>query len=178
MKKITSFLAAILTFIICLSGVSPAFAQELSEPASRGITTFYITPEQQEEGVKVYRDILKYDVAIPNPDLSAYLPDNLQDFPAVYEKILADGRLKNGTNGSFTEGWFDFQGAIPVIPRTNRLFTINAPDSSRIYSVVAGLAAAQCPLEINSTEIAFFDNIKDAESKAVDLDAIPVNEIL
>ncbi|MGM3305053.1 hypothetical protein ACSQ6I_03550 [Anabaena sp. WFMT] len=169
MKKLTSFLAAILSFIICLGGVSPALAQQIPQPTSRGITTFYLTPEQQKQGVQIYQQ-LKYDVAIPNPDLSAALPQNLQDFPAVYKKVLAEGRRKNGTNGSFTEGWFDFQASTAVIPGTNTLFTINAPRDGRIYSVVAGSPAAECPLKINNTEVDFFDNVKDAETRAGELD--------
>ena len=149
----------------------PAFAQQATQPPTRGITTFYITPEQQAEGVNVYRNLLKYDVAIPNIDLSAMLPENLTDFPAAYKKVLEMGRQKNGVNGSFTEGLFDFQGAIAVVPGTNRLFAIDAPIKSRIYSVVAGLPASQCPVKIAKTEIAFFDNVKDAESKASELDA-------
>jgi hypothetical protein len=170
MKKLTSFLAAILSFVVCLSGVSPAFAQEAPQPPSRGITTFYATPEQQAEGVKVYNS-LRDDVAIPNPDLSAYLPEDLSDFPAVYKKVLEQGREKNGTNGSFTEGQFDFQTSTPVVPRTNTLFTVNAPLNGRIYTVVAGLPAAECPLKIKETAIAFFDNVTDAEARAKKLDA-------
>jgi hypothetical protein len=170
MRKLTSFLAAILSFVVCLGGVSPAFAQQLPQPASRGITTFYLTPEQQAQGVLTYQQ-LKYDVSIPNPDLSNILPDDVKDFPAVYKPILEEGRRKNGTNGSFTEGWFDFQAATAVTPGTNTLFTVNAPSNGRIYSVVAGLPADQCPLKINTTEVDFFDNVKDAETRAAQLDS-------
>ena len=171
MKKLATLLAVVLSFVLCLGGVNPAFAQQAIQPPSRGITTFYITPEQQAEGVNVYRNLLKYDVAIPNIDLSAMLPENLTDFPAAYKKVLEMGRQKNGVNGSFTEGWFDFQGASAVVPGTNRLFTIDAPNQSRIYSVVAGLPSSQCPVKIAKTAIAFFDNVKEAESKASELDA-------
>ena len=170
MRKLTSFLAAILSFVVCLGGVSPALAQQAPQPASRGITTLYVTPEQQAQGVNVYADILKYDVAIPNPDLSAMLPENLKDFPAAYKPILEKGQKENGTNGSFTEGWVDFQAASAVTPRTNTLFTIDAPLNGRIYTVVAGKPSSQCPLNIQETAIAFFDNVKAAESKANELD--------
>ena len=146
-------------------------AQQAPQPPSRGITTLYVTPEQQAEGVNVYKNILKYDVAIPNLDLSAMLPENLSDFPAAYQPFLEQGRKNNGINGSFTEGWFDFQGATAVTPGTNTLFTINAPLNDRIYSVVAGKPSSQCPLKIEETAIAFFDNVKAAESKANELDA-------
>ncbi|ALB41975.1 MAG: hypothetical protein HEQ13_05325 [Dolichospermum sp. DEX189] len=171
MRKLTSFLAAILSFVVCLGGVSPALAQQAPQPASRGITTLYITPEQQAQGVNVYGDILKYDVAIPNPDLSAMLPENLSDFPAAYQQVLEQGRKNNGINGSFTEGWFDFQGATAVTPGTNTLFTIDASRDGRIYTVVAGRPSSQCPLNIKETAIAFFDNVGAAESKANELDA-------
>lgn len=169
MKKFTAFLATILSFIICLSGVSPAFAQGVSQPASLGITTFYTTPKSQADGVSIYQQ-LNYDVAIPNADLSAALPENAKDFPAVYQRVLAEGHKKNGTNGSFTEGRFDFQASTPVIPGTNTLFDMKGPLRGRIYSVVAGLPASQCPLKINSTQIAFFDRQADAEAKAAELD--------
>jgi|LakMenEpi09Nov12_1017454.scaffolds.fasta_scaffold00837_3 hypothetical protein len=171
MRKLTSFLAAILSFVVCLGGVSPALAQQAPQPPSRGITTLYVTPEQQAQGVDVYGNILKYDVAIPNPDLSAMLPENLSDFPAAYQPILEQGRKNNGTNGSFTEGWFDFQAASAVTPGTNTLFTIDAPLNGRIYTVVAGKPSSQCPLKIEETAIAFFDNVGAAESKANELDA-------
>ncbi|MBD2357213.1 hypothetical protein H6G41_21740 [Tolypothrix sp. FACHB-123] len=173
MKKITSFLAVILSFVVYLSGASPALAQQSPPPPppSRGIVTFYITPEQQAEGVKIYGDILKYDLALPHPDLSAILPENVSDFPAAYKQVLAQNKQKNGINGSLTEGWFDFQAAMAMSPRTNTLFTVNAPINGRIYSVVAGLPVAnQCPQKIQQTEIAFFDNVRDAESKADELD--------
>jgi hypothetical protein len=171
MKKLATFLAVVLSFVLCLGGVNPAFAQQATQPPTRGITTFYITPEQQAQGVEVYRDILKYDVAIPNLDLSAVLPENLTDFPAAYKQVLETSRQKNGVNGSFTEGWFDFQAASAVEPRTNTLFTINAPSRGRIYSVVAGLPSSECLVTIAKTEMAFFDDVKDAESKASELDA-------
>ncbi|MCC3531688.1 MAG: hypothetical protein JGK21_27380 [Microcoleus sp. PH2017_22_RUC_O_B] len=170
MKKLTSFLAAILSFVVCLGGVSPALAQELPQPASRGITTFYATPGQQAEGVKVYEGQL-YDIAIPNPDLSKFLPENVSDFPAAYRPILENGRRQNGTNGSFTEGSFDFQASTAAIPGTNTKFEVKAPQNGRIYSVVAGLPASLCPLKINTTEVDFFDNVKGAETRAVELDA-------
>lgn len=96
MIKLTAFLATVLSLIVCLGGVSPALAQEAPQPASRGITTFYVTPEQQKFGVDVYENKLKYDVAIPNP----------------------------------------------------------------------------CPLNIEESTIAFFDNVPEAESKAEELEGV------
>ncbi len=178
MKKLTAFLATILSFVVCLTGVNPALAQQTTqEPPSRGITTLYITPEQQNAGVDVYQNILNYDVAIPirpTEEMIKTLPDDEGDFRAFYPKMLEMIRLKNGTNGSFTQGWFDFQGATAITPGTNTLFTINAPiapKNSRIYSVVAGLPANQCPVEIKSTAIYFFKNVEGAEKKAKDLAA-------
>jgi len=170
-KKLTYFLAAVLSFVMCLGGLSPALAQQLPEPASRGTTTFYFTPEQQKQGVQVFKQ-LGYDVAIPNPDLSAMLPENLSDFPAVYQQVLVDSRKKNGTNGSFTEGWFDFQLATAGTPGTNKLFTITAPLNGRLYSVVAGLPSSQCPLKIQSTVVAFFDDEAKAAEEAGELDKV------
>jgi len=170
-KKLTAFLSIILSFVVCLGGLSPALAQEPPEPLSRGITTFYATQAQQEDGEEVYEDILGYDVAIPNPDQSDMLPENLSDFPAAYKKVLEYSRQKNGTNGSFTQGWFDFQFADAVIPGTDAIFQISDFLNTRVYSVVAGIPESQCPLVIRSTAIAFFDNVEGAELKAQELDA-------
>ncbi|MBD2206576.1 hypothetical protein H6G33_30840 [Calothrix sp. FACHB-1219] len=170
MKKFTSFLAVILSLVVYLSGASPALAQQSPQPPSRGIVTFYITPEQHALGLNIYKQ-LKYDLALPNPDTSAILPENLSDFPAAYKQVLAQNQQNNGINGSFTEAWFDLQASTPVSPRTNTLFTVNAPLNGRIYSVVAGLPVAnQCPQKIKQTEIAFFDNVRDAERSADELD--------
>jgi hypothetical protein len=163
-KKLTAFLAAMLSLVICLGGVSPAIAQQ-AEPPSRWVITFYNTPE------RIYEDPLNFDVYTPTPDLSAYLPENVKDFPGVYQEMLTQSRNKNGTNGSFTEGWFDLVSAYPIEGGTNTLFTINAPRGDRIYSVVAGLPNSnQCPLQINETAIAFFDNVKNAQARAEELD--------
>jgi len=170
MRKLTAFLATVLSFIVCLGGVSPALAQQAPRLGYRGITTLYVTSGSQQAGKDVYQNILKYDVAIPNPDLSAMLPENLSDFPEMYKQVLAQGREKNGINGSFTEGWFDLQGAIGRPSGSNTLFTISAPRDGKIYSVVAGLPESQCPLTIKTTEVDFFDDVKGATEKAVDLD--------
>jgi hypothetical protein len=170
MKKLAAFLAV--SFVLCLGGVNQAFAQEATQPPTRGITTFFITPEQQAQGGVNLR-AQKFDVEIPNLDLSAVLPENLTDFPAAYKQVLETSRQKNGVNGSFTEGWFDFQAASAVEPRTNTLllFTVDASPKGRIYSVVAGLPSSQCLVTIAKTEMAFFKNVKEAESKASELDA-------
>jgi len=78
--------------------------------------------------------------------------------------------FKNGINGSFTEGWFDFKDAHGRPYQSGTLFTISAYEGSRIYSVVAGRPSSECPLNIEETTIAFFDNVSGAESKAEKLD--------
>ena len=51
-------------------------------------------------------------------------------------------------------------------------FTIQAPNDGRIYTVVAGKPLSECPLNIEETTIAFFDNVPEAESKAEELEGV------
>lgn len=168
MKKLTSFLAAILSFVVCLSGVSPALAQQDPQPASRGITTFYATENEQKAGVRFYKN-MGYVITIPN-DQIPNLPEKVADFEKFFRPILEKGRTQNGTNGSFTEGGFDFRSSIPVTSGTDERFDVIAPRDNRIYSVVAGLPASLCPLKIKTTEVDFFLNVGDAKTRAGELD--------
>ncbi|MCC3475850.1 MULTISPECIES: hypothetical protein [unclassified Microcoleus] len=168
MKKLTSFLAAILSFVVCLGGVSPALAQELPQPASRGITTFYATENEQKAGVRFYEN-MGYVIAIPNDQISG-LPQKVGEFEKFFRPILENGRTQNGTNGSFTEGGFDFRASIPVTSGTDERFDVIAPRDNRIYSVVAGLPASLCPLKIDTTEVDFFLNVEEAKTRAGELD--------
>ncbi|MGK7939224.1 MAG: hypothetical protein AB4062_03530 [Crocosphaera sp.] len=177
MKKLTCFLAVILSFIISVSGINPAFAQETPsvtpQPASRGITTFYTTQAQQTKGAQVAGDTLNEFVVVPNleyAELSTLVPENKSDFPAFYQNILDESLKKNGVNGSFTEGFLDFQESTPAVPGTDKLINLNAPLGGRLYSVVAGKPASECPLNIEETAVAFFDNEDGASTKATDLD--------
>ncbi|MGK7939225.1 MAG: hypothetical protein AB4062_03535 [Crocosphaera sp.] len=189
MKKLTCFLAVILSFVISVSGINPAFAQDdnpgyfppgpeystiyLPQPESLGITKFYTTQANQTKEAKFDQDTLNEIVVIPNLDyveLLRFLPSLPSDFPAYYQKILVENHKKNGVNGSFTEGIFDFTESKAVVPGTNRPINLNAPLDGRIYSVVAGKPASECPLNIKESAVAFFDNEDDASNKAKDLD--------
>ncbi|MEO3705922.1 hypothetical protein [Trichormus azollae] len=57
-------------------------------------------------------------------------------------------------NGSVTKAWFDFQAA-NTATAGNKLFTVDAPLGGKLYSVVAGKSAQECPLENEDTQIAF-----------------------
>jgi heat shock protein HslJ len=150
---------------------SSGLYQQLPQPASRGITTFYATPEEQKKGVEFYRG-LKYDISIPNTDLSDDLPQRVEDFEAFFKEILANGRRQNGTNGSFTEGAFDFRASNSETFVANTNFEVIAPRDNRIYSVVAGKPDSKnlCPLKIGTTEVDFFLNAEDATTRAGQLD--------
>ncbi|HLP89515.1 MAG TPA: hypothetical protein VK184_13100 [Nostocaceae cyanobacterium] len=176
MKKLTSFLAIIFSFLICFSSVSPAFAQTTlgsqslttqttTNPPVFSLTNFYSNPDNQAEGVKVYNQ-LGYDVIIPNQPTQ--LPPTLSEFNETFPKILQQQQLKNGINGSFTKGRFDFQAAVAQAAG-DELFEINAPLNGRLFTVVAGLPASECPLKIADTQIAFYDTVKEALVKANEL---------
>jgi hypothetical protein len=186
LKKLTSFLALILSFFICLGGVNPAFAQTTNNeslkeaptvkpilprpvptPPVYSVTNFYNNPGNQAEGVKVYTNT-GFDVIIPNPNQQDQLPEKLRDFTTFYANFLRELRYKNGINGSFTKGRFDFQSAVAQASG-DELFEIDAPLGGRLYSVVAGLPDTQCPLKIADTQIAFYDDAVEAIEKAKDL---------
>ncbi|MHC5598500.1 MAG: hypothetical protein ACYTXC_21585 [Nostoc sp.] len=166
MKKLSRILIVILTFILWLGGLSPALAD--SPPKTvLGITSLYSTPEQQAQGVTVYKDILKYAIATPFG-----LPENFP-IPATkedFDKKVAPRLVKVLGDGSVTKAWFDFQAG-EAESAGNQLFSFDAPLGERIYSVVAGKPLQQCPLEIQDTQINFFLDSDKAAKRAKELDA-------
>lgn len=164
LKRFTVLLAAALSFIMLFGGISPALADTTEN--TLGITTFYSTPEQQKQGVTVYQDILNYGVAVPfqlPPDF--VIPNSKKAF----EKKVAPQLIDALGDGSVTKAWFDFQSA-KTATSGNQLFRIDAPVGEKLYSVVAGKPAQQCPLEIEDTQISFFTDATKAITKAQDLD--------
>ncbi|WP_413173458.1 hypothetical protein [Anabaena azotica] len=178
LKKFTSFVAIILSFVMLFGGVHSALADTTPTPTlaptitsnpaqtTLGITTIYSTPEQQQKGVTVYDDILNYGIAVPFK-----LPPGFQ-IPAskkIFEKNVVPKLVDALGDGSVTKAWFDFQAA-NTATAGNKLFTVDAPLGGKLYSVVAGKPAQQCPLEIEDTQIAFFTDATKASAKAQELD--------
>ncbi len=166
MNKLSRIFIVLLTFILWLGGLSPALAD--SPPKTvLGITTLYSTPEQQTQGVTVYKDILQYAIATPFS-----LPSSFQ-IPATkeeFDKIVVPRLVKGLGDGSVTKAWFDFQAG-EAESTGNQLFSVDAPSGKKIYSVVSGKPLQQCPLEIQDTQIDFFLDSDDAAKRAKELDA-------
>lgn len=178
LKKFTGFLAIVLSFVVLFGGVGSALADTtpLTETAPTttantasnilGITTIYSTPEQQKKGVTVYKDILKYGVAVPFE-----LPPGFE-IPAskkAFNKEVAPKIVESLGDGSVTKAWFDFQEA-KAATAGNKLFSVDAPVGEKLYTVVAGKPSQQCPLEIEDTQISFFTKRRNAVEKAQELD--------
>ena len=162
MKKLNRILIVLLTFILWLGGLSPALADNKTV---LGITTLYSTPEQQGQGVTVYKDILQYAIATP------FAPDS--PIPATkeeFDKTLVPELVKALGDGSITKAWFDFQAA-KAESTGNKLFSVDAPSGEKLYNVVAGKPLQQCPLKIQDTQIDLFLDSDNAAKKAKELDA-------
>ncbi|MBD2255104.1 hypothetical protein [Nostoc parmelioides] len=166
MKKLTCFLAAILSFVVWLGGLSPALAQSSSKPAL-GVTTLYMNADQQKQGYAVYHDILQYAVAIPAQQLSQGVP--IPQTKEEFQKLLP-GLVEKIGDGSVTRAWFDFQAA-RAETIGNELFSVNALPGGKIYTVVAGDPQLSCPVQIKDTQIAFFTDVNQAIRKAKELDS-------
>ncbi|BAY38095.1 chitinase/cellulase [Nostoc sp. NIES-2111] len=166
MKKFTYFLAATLSFVLWLGGLSPALAQSSPKPAL-GITSLYNNPEDQKQGYSVYHDILQYAVAIPAQEIPQGVP--IPQTKEEFQKLLP-GLVDKLGDGSVTKAWFDFQAA-QAQTAGNELFSVNAPSGQKLYTVVAGDPALSCPLQIKDTQIAFFTDANKAIAKAKELDA-------
>jgi hypothetical protein len=165
-KKLTCFLAAILSFVVWLGGLSPALAQSSPKPAL-GITSLYLNAEEQKQGYNVYHDILQYAVAIPAQEIPQGVP--IPPTKEEFQKLLP-GLVEKLGDGSVTKAWFDFQAA-RAETYGNELFSVNAPSGQKIYTVVAGDPQLSCPLQIKDTQIAFFTDANRAIQKAKELDA-------
>ena len=120
-----------------------------------GITSFSTSPELQAGKVKTLKN-LEYNVAVPL-NVSDLTPAKLGD-------------------GSFQIADLDFTQSVATIPGTNKRIgfegatTLGAngkPTKGRLYSVVAGKQVPNsCPIEIEQTQIAFFDTIEAADKQA------------
>ncbi len=152
---LSRFFAAIFiaTFLVAASLGLPgsAAAAELD----LGLTSFSTSPELQAGKVKTLKN-LGYNVAVPL-NVSDLTPAKLGD-------------------GSFQIADLDFTQSVPTIPKTNTRIYFDGPitlDSngnltkSKLYSVVAGKQVPNsCPIEIEQTQIAFFDTIEAADKQA------------
>jgi hypothetical protein len=164
MKKLTYILSAVLSLVLLFSHLNPVLADS-TPSTSLGTTSFYTTQTEQEQEVKVYRDLLKYNIATPLQIPANSIPATKEEFDTKYVPNI----VKALGDGSVTKAWFDFQG-VDSPTAGKQLFTVNAPLGQKIYSVVAGKPLQQCPLEIQDTQISFFLDQNKATQKAEELD--------
>jgi hypothetical protein len=138
-----------------------AFAQSVFDDGlDIGVTSFYTDASSQARKVEVLKDILGYDVAVPL---------NIKD--------LKPSKVGNGV---FQGADLDFSTAEPKIPGTATRIQISGPVISEngenktlpIFSVVAGKPQEfSCPVEIEDTQIAFFETSEAAKEKADSLES-------
>jgi hypothetical protein len=78
-------------------------------------------------------------------------------------------------DGSFQSADLDFSTTQPTIPKTNTRISFTGPigtnngvpETSKLYAVVAGNPKLNtCPIEVQETQIAFFNQKDDADTKA------------
>lgn len=164
MKKqfvtLTQLIACVFAFLILPFG-NVAQAQAIFEDGlDIAVTSFYSDAASQEQKVTVLKDILDYDVAVP-----------------LNVKDLNPTQVGNGV---FQGADLDFATADPKIPGTATRIQFSGPvnfvngenKTGLIYSVVAGKTKANsCPVEIEDTQIAFFETQAAAEQKAESLAA-------
>jgi hypothetical protein len=163
MKKLTGLLATILTFTLWFGGISPAFAQN-KPPVVIGTTEIFTDQTQQMQQVEVYQKI-GYSIANPFKIPAESIPATKEEFD---EKVVPK-LVKMLGDGSVNQARFDFKD-VEGSPSENQVFTVYAPLGQKIYSVVAGQPAEQCPLEIKDTQISFFIDEEKAKEKANELD--------
>jgi hypothetical protein len=81
-------------------------------------------------------------------------------------------------DGSFQSADLDFSTTQPTVPNTNTRISFTGPitttngvsETSKLYAVVAGKPKLNtCPVEVQETQIAFFNQKDDANAKAQSL---------
>lgn len=155
---LTRLIACVLAILILPLG-NVALAQPIFEDGlDVAVTSFYTSASRQERKVEVFKDILDYDVAVPL---------NVKDLSA-----------SQVGNGVFQAADLDFSTAQADIPGTATRIQFSGPVTSvngenktgLLYSVVAGKTQENsCPVEIEDTQIAFFENRDEAAAKAQSL---------
>ncbi|NER33583.1 MAG: hypothetical protein F6J93_05890 [Oscillatoria sp. SIO1A7] len=141
------FLSLVLGIILFFSSMGTAQAQQ-------SVSTFNNNPEAQLQGIEILKNA-GYTVVTP------------LDIKEIIENPPDAGSL----DGSFQENILNFQQAMPLIPRTNRFFSIADPFGTDLYGVVAGklLAAPSCPIEIEDTQIVFVSTEEKAFEETAEL---------
>lgn len=168
-------------FVWCLSPFPAALAQPVpSSGLDQGLTSFYDNRAAQKSKIEVLSNL---GASIAVPFVKDSLPANfasLSDSELIEQlkSIPIDDLITALGDGAFQQGVFDFEQAQAVIPGTDTSFTVTgelAADNGsltvgKLYSVVAGKPnLSACPVSIEDTQIAFFDEASEADAKAAEL---------
>jgi|GEM_PF-1924642 len=165
-SSLTCLVAGVLSVFILTVG-NGAFAQPIFDDGfDVGLTSFYSDPFTQEEKVESLKSI-GFDVMVP-----LQVPSEVPIMPK-----MAEVDTKEFGNGAFQSAELDFATAVPSIPGTDTRISFSGrveqvdgmPTTAFLYSVVAGKPKASCPIEVEETQIAFFDNPQDASERATSL---------
>lgn len=156
-KKVCLFLKGIIFSVLAIlvfTVGNSAFAQPVfTDKLDLGLTSFY--PDAASQQTKV-NTLEKLDYSISVPLSVKDLDDKLGD-------------------GSFQSADLDFSTTQPTVPGTNTRISFTGPitttdgvaQTSKLYAVVAGKPKlSTCPVEVQETQIAFFNQKDDANAKA------------
>ena len=159
-KKKFAFLKAMIVSVLAIlvfTVGNPAFAQPVfTDKLDLGLTSFYPDAASQQTKVNTLEK-LNYSISVPL---------NVKDL---------DDKLGDG---SFQSADLDFSTTQPTVPGTNTRISFTGPitttngvaQTSKLYAVVAGKPKlSTCPVEVQETQIAFFNQKDDANAKAQSL---------
>lgn len=150
---LTGMIVSVLAILVLTVG-NPAFAQPVfTDKLDFGLTSFYPDAASQQKKVDTLKN-LNYNISVPL---------NVED---IKDKL---------GDGSFQSADLDFSTTQPTVPGTNTRISFTGPitatngvaETSKLYAVVAGKPKLNtCPVEVQETQIAFFNQKDDANTKA------------
>ncbi|MFM6278490.1 MAG: hypothetical protein ACKPE2_09420, partial [Dolichospermum sp.] len=150
---LTGMIVSVLAILVLTVG-NTAFAQPVfTDKLDLGLTSFYPDAASQQTKVNTLEK-LNYSISVPL---------NVKDL---------DDKLGDG---SFQSADLDFSTTQPTVPGTNTRISFTGPitttngvaQTSKLYAVVAGKPKlSTCPVEVQETQIAFFNQKDDANTKA------------
>ena len=150
---LTGMIVSVLAILVFTVGNS-AFAQPVfTDKLDLGLTSFYPDAASQQKKVDILEQ-LNYNISVPL---------NVED---IKDKL---------GDGSFQSADLDFSTTQPTVPGTNTRISFTGPitttngvaETSKLYAVVAGKPKLNtCPVEVQETQIAFFNQKDDANTKA------------
>ena len=153
---LTGMIVSVLAILVFTVGNSALAQPVFTDKLDLGLTSFYPDAASQQTKVNTLEK-LGYGISVP-----------------LSVKDLGD---KLG-DGSFQSADLDFSTTQPTVPGTNTRISFTGPitttngvaQTSKLYAVVAGKPKlSTCPVEVQETQIAFFNQKDDANAKAQSL---------